>query len=267
MTLSGESRSRRLALVAVRDRFNAFVSRHEVAWELTFAGLAIVYVAAGFVGDDAGPAARLWIDALDWALTGVFVAEFVARITATYDRRAYLRGHWIDLVALVPAVRGLRVLRLLRLLRLVRAFAGIARALTHVERLARHKGLIWLIAAWIGVMLLCSLGYYAAEHGVNAAVRDPFDALWWGIVTMTTVGYGDVYPQTAEGRFAAGVLMVLGIGLYSAVTATVTSFVLAGDRPVADAASRLRVLDGLRGEGRISADEYERKRAELLNLL
>lgn len=59
------------------------------------------------------------------------------------------------------------------------------------------QGLIWLLAAWVGVMILCSLGYYAAERGVNEAVTQPLDALWWGIVTMTTVGYGDVYPVTS----------------------------------------------------------------------
>jgi voltage-gated potassium channel len=253
--------------VSLRDRYNAFIAGHEVAWELTFAGLAILYVAAGFLGDEASPEARPLIDALDWGLTAGFVAEFATRIMATRDRRAYLRGHWIDLAALVPAVRGLRVLRLLRLLRLVRAFAGIARALTSVERLAGHKGLVWLLVAWIGVMLLCSLAYYTAEHGVNPAVKEPIDALWWGVVTMTTVGYGDTYPQTVEGRLAASVLMILGIGLYSAVTATVTSFVLTGDRPATDAAARLRALDALRDEGRLSTDEYERKRAKLLDLL
>jgi voltage-gated potassium channel len=77
-------------------------------------------------------------------------------------------------------------------------------------------------------MLLCAIGLYIAEKGVNAAVDSPLDALWWGITTMTTVGYGDVYPVTPEGRIAAAILMVLGIGLFSAVTATVTSFLIAG---------------------------------------
>ncbi len=244
-----------------------FTARHEAAWELTFAGLAILYVTTGFAGESAGPAQQQWFDSLDLALTVVFAAEFTVRIAASYDRPAYLRGHWIDLVALVPAVRGLRVLRLLRLFRLVRAFAGIARALSTVERLAQHKGLIWLLEAWTGVMILCSLGYYAAEHGVNEAVGQPLDALWWGIVTMTTVGYGDTFPVTTEGRLAAMILMVLGIGLYSAVTATITSFVLAGDRPGRDAADRLRALDGLHEDGLVTAVEYERKRAVLMDLL
>jgi len=67
--------------------------------------------------------------------------------------------------------------------------------------------LIWLFVAWIGVMFLSALGLYISEVGVNEAVRTPLDALWWGLTTMTTVGYGDVYPTTAEGRISAAVLM------------------------------------------------------------
>jgi voltage-gated potassium channel len=62
-------------------------------------------------------------------------------------------------------------------------------------------------------MFLCAVGVYVSEVGVNKAIQSPFDALWWGLTTMTTVGYGDVFPVTAEGRLSAAVLMVLGIGL------------------------------------------------------
>lgn len=208
----------------IRVRYRELVADHEVAWELTFAGLAVVFVILGFV--DVAPEQQGLLEATEWTLTGLFAAEFATRLWAAADRRDYVRGHWIDLVALVPPVRALRVLRLARLLRLVRAFAGVARALGHVERLARHRGLIWIFVAWIAVMVLTSIGLYAAEKGVNAAVEDPLDALWWGVSTMTTVGYGDVYPTTDEGRLAAMALMLMGIGLFSAVTAVITSFVL-----------------------------------------
>ena len=91
-------------------------------------------------------------------------------------------------------------------------------------RLASHRGLVWLIAAWLGVTVLASIGLYSAEHGINEAIAEPLDAVWWAIVTLSTVGYGDVYPVTAEGRVAAMALMVLGIGLYSAITAAITSY-------------------------------------------
>jgi voltage-gated potassium channel len=240
--------------LTLRERYAGFIARHEVAWELTFAALAVVYVLVGFAGESPE------IDVIDWALTAVFAAEFATRLLAASDRLAHLRGHWIDAVALVPAVRGIRVLRLLRLLRLIRAFAGVARALASLERLARHRGLVWLLAAWTAVMVLCSLGLYAAENGINRAVESPLDALWWGITTMTTVGYGDVTPMTVEGRIAATVLMVLGIGLFSAVTATVTSFMLTSG---SDPLDELAKLGDLRDRGLVTEMEYARKRDEL----
>jgi hypothetical protein len=75
----------------------------------------------------------------------------------------------------------------------------------------------------------CSAWLYIAEHGVNKAVDNPFDALWWGVVTLTIVGYGDVTPVTTEGRIAAMALMLLGIGLFGAITATITSYLMARD--------------------------------------
>jgi len=192
------------------------------------------------------------------------VAEFTTRFLASHDRRVYFGGHWIDLLALIPTVRAVRILRLLRLLRLVRAFAGIARALTTLERLARHRGLVWLFAAWSAVMILCSLALYAAENGVNEAVESPLDALWWGISTMTTVGYGDVTPVTPEGRLAATVLMVLGIGLFSAVTATVTSFLIHSDPSPLDELAR---LGDLRDRDLLTPEEFEGARARIAGRL
>ena len=250
----------------MRDRFNTFVARHEVLWELGMAALAIAYVGIGFVIDGAAPVDRSSLQAVEAAMTVVFAAEFAIRVFATRDRGRYLRGHWIDLVALVPVVRGVRVLRLLRLLRLIRAFSGIFRATQHFERLARHRGLAGLFTAWLAVMVICSIFLYTAEVGVNEAVESPLDALWWGIVTLTTVGYGDVYPVTGEGRIAASILMLLGIGLFSAITATITSFMLA-TADSAPASVRLRRLAQLHAEGLLTGEEYAAKRSEAIDRL
>lgn len=244
-----------------RDTFNAVIERHEIAWELGFGLLAILFVALGFLIDDVPVGTRPGLEALELALTLIFLAEFSSRFLAAHDRTRYLRGHWIDIVALAPPIRAARALRLLRLLRLVRAFAGIYRASMHFERLARHRGFAWLVVAWLSVMVICSIGLYAAEHGLNKAIDSPFDALWWGISTLSTVGYGDVYPVTPEGRLAAMVLMVLGIGLFSAITASVTSYLIATGRSGdASAAGRLtdelERLTGLREQGSLTEEEF-----------
>jgi len=252
----------------LRDRYNAFITDHEVAWELLMAALAVVFIVAGYAADNAssGEGAGYW--ALETALTVLFAAEFSSRIWASRDRRGYLRGHWIDLVAIVPTVPGAKLLRLLRLLRLIRVFAGVYRALTSLQRLAGQRSLIWLFSAWLGVAVICSAAMFIAESGVNPNVKSPADALWWGIVTLTTVGYGDISPITPEGRFAAGALMILGITLFAATTGTIASFLIsaqqASQRGVPE---RLRELRALHLEQLVTDQEFEAKRAELVQAL
>jgi voltage-gated potassium channel len=153
---------------------------------------------------------------------------------------------------------------LLRLLRLVRAFAGLHRSLERVEALLGHRELATVFIVWLAVMLLGSLGLYAAENGANAAVNSPFDALWWGVTTMTTVGYGDIYPITPEGRLAAMVLMLLGIGLFGLITGTLTSLLMRSGPASTDPLSRIRALADLRDDGIVTEQEFLAKKTKWL---
>ncbi|MBI3747364.1 MAG: potassium channel family protein [Chloroflexi bacterium] len=255
--------------MSLRDKYNSFIARHEIAWELTFAGLAILFVVVGFAEPEEGPIGDAILSVANVGLAIVFAGEFATRFLAAHDRRGYLRGHWVDLVALVPTVRGLRVLRLLRLLRMVRAFSGAYRALNGLDRVANHRGLARLIILWLAVMVVCSVGYYLAENGISKCVTSPLDALWWGIVTLSTVGYGDVYPVTPEGKIFASVLMILGIGLFGAITATMASYLVAtqGEREDNGPLNHLRELVSLRDAGVVTPDEFDAKSLELVRRL
>ena len=251
----------------MRLAFNRFVERHEVAWELGMAALAIVYLVIGFAAEDGASSA--WMGSAEVALTAIFALEFAARFAAAFDRAAYLRGHWIDLLALVPSVRQFRLLRLLRLLRLVRTFAGIYRALLHVERLLGNRQIATIGVVWLAILVLTSFGMFIAEQGVNDAVNDPLDALWWGVTTMTTVGYGDIYPVTPEGRIVATILMVLGIALFGVITATATGLIVRGESEDAaghpDPVLQLERLFDLVRAGGVTEGEYNAKKADLLS--
>jgi voltage-gated potassium channel len=256
--------------VSRRDAFNGWFVTHEVAWELAMAVMAIVYVALGFIVDDLPAGERPELGAAELILTGLFVVEFASRILAARSRSGYFRGHWIDVIALAPPIRVFRVLRLLRLLRLVRAFAGLYRAGMHVHGLARHKGFAWLLLAWLGVMVVCSAWMYIAEKGINKAVDNPFDALWWGVGTLTTAGYGDVYPQTTEGRLAAMALMLLGIGLFGAITATITSYLMTHESAHVGGiehslVGELERLAALRHTGALTDQEFAEVKRQLLS--
>jgi voltage-gated potassium channel len=250
----------------MRDRFNAFVRRHEIAWELGMGVLAILYVAVGFALDDPAAGNLGLLVPFETALTGVFLSEFASRFGASRDRRRYLRGHWIDLVALIPVARGLRIARLLRVLRLTRFFASTYRAVVRAERMRGADGIALVVVGWAAVTAICCIAFYAVEGDVNPALRTPLDAMWWGVTTLSTVGYGDIIPVTQEGRLVASALMLLGIGLFGAITAIVTNTLMASTdhEGSSGALTDLERLAALRASDAISIEEFNEAKGRVL---
>lgn len=252
--------------MSLRDRFNGLVQRHEIAWDLGMGLLAIIYVAVGFALDDPTLGSSGLLVALETTLTVVFLAEFGSRFTASRDRQRYLRGHWIDLLALIPVARGLRIARLFRVLRLTRFFGSSYRAVVRAERMRGAEGIALVVVGWTAVTAICCIALYAVEADVNPAIKSPLDAAWWGVTTISTVGYGDVTPVTAEGRLVASALMLLGIGLFGAVTAIVTNTLLAASSGTSStsALADLERLASLWESDAISDDEYQATKRRLL---
>ena len=260
-------------LGSLRSSFNSFIQHHEIAWELGMAGLAVVYVLIGFASDQASAPYQPALAGADLFLTVVFIGEFATRFLASFNRVRYLRDHALDLVALLPVARGLRVARLLRLLRLVRTFTGLRRVFTSVDRLANHHELGTLVIAWFGTMFLCSTVFYAVESDVNPGLRDAGDAVWWGIATLTG-GTAEIRAITDEGRIATAALLILGVALFSAITAVLVSFIVSSEPVPApapalapiptDPSRRLRDLASLRDDGIITGEQFETARDDLL---
>ena len=138
---------------SMRARIRGFIARHIVPWEVTFAVLALIWVALDFGFENATGQTATWVFVATVALNIIFAIEFFGRLWAAIDRRRHLRNHVVDAVALVPPFR---ILRLLRLFRLVRVFSGVYRAGMRWGPLAEHRGFLSLVVAWVvlGVPLL-----------------------------------------------------------------------------------------------------------------
>jgi voltage-gated potassium channel len=227
--------TRQLNSVGHRQAINAFVARHDLAWDLSMAGLALLYIFAGLFEDH--PHGVLNVENLtpiEIAITAIFLGEFSLRFYAAASRTAYLRSHWIDLLALVPAVRYLRFLRLgrvvyllqaARFLRLgvfVRFLAEANRACNQVRWIAQRNGIHILLLAALGLVVIGGSIAWELEHATNQSFTNFGDAIWWAFATMTTVGFGQG-PMTLPGRIIGGVIMVVGIGCFGLITATVTA--------------------------------------------
>jgi voltage-gated potassium channel len=162
--------------------------------------------------------------AANWIIWAVFAVELAAVLVVAPRKRAALRAHWLDvaIVALTIPLLGkaLAWLRLARLFRLARFVVIVARALQAERRLTSGDSL--RVAAILTVTAIVVAG--AAQSAVSAGeFASLWDGVWWAVVTVTTVGYGDLYPKTVQGRLIGVVLMFVGVGFVSLLTAAVAS--------------------------------------------
>jgi voltage-gated potassium channel len=167
---------------------------------------------------------------VDWSVWGIFAAEYLFLLALATDRRHYFRTHLFQLVAVViPALRIVRLLRAFGLVRLLYPLRGgssvsmAAREWSEIRHLAHRRGVAFAGAGVVVVLLVGAYVMYLVEHPTNQSFASYGLALWWALVTMTTVGYGDASPQTVWGRVVAGVFMVVGIGVFGIVSATIAA--------------------------------------------
>lgn len=156
---------------------------------------------------------------------------FVVRLSRAKSKAAFLKWGWIDLVSSIPTfdiLRAGRLIRLIRLLRILRAVRSTRLLVTHIFR-NRTRGTFAAVAS-ISVLLLIasSISILNVETDQNSNIKTAEDAIWWAFVTITTVGYGDKYPVTTEGRIIAAMLMVAGVGLFGTFTGFVASWFIQG---------------------------------------
>ncbi len=170
-------------------------------------------------------------DAADYGIWALFVIEYGVKFYLAPNRWAYFRtpGHLFDLaIVVLPFLRPLRVVRSVRSLRALRALrlaSFLGSGAHHARAILRKQGLsyVLLVAVFI-VFVTAGLEVAFEAHARGATITNYGDALWWAIVTVTTVGYGDKVPLTAAGRGVAVFLMLTGIALFGVITASIASY-------------------------------------------
>jgi voltage-gated potassium channel len=167
---------------------------------------------------------------MDSILTIVFLADLVRRLVVAENRSAYLiHGYgWVDLLATIPILRILRILRIYRVLIVMRRFGGPVRALKAFFSNKAAGGLLMVLLIAILVMEWGALLVLMAERGAEGAnIVNAEDAIWYVLVTMSTVGYGDTYPTTDLGRIFGALVIVVGVGVFGTLAGFLANVFLA----------------------------------------
>lgn len=188
-------------------------------YPMTLLGIAWLVIAIIVVTTDVNSAASTALVGTLFALWVILLVEYLVRLVISPDRRGYLKRRWVEpATVLAPPLQGWHFLGIEKMCLLIHEAA------LRVEAILKHHSLFRVLIAAAATLLLGAWLVLLFEENVKGSnIHNYPDALWWSIVTVTTVGYGDRFPVSSGGRAVASVLMMVGIGLIGVLTATVAS--------------------------------------------
>jgi voltage-gated potassium channel len=187
------------------------------------------------------------IQTADTVVCLILLADFSVRLYRAESKSTFMKWGWIDLIASIPNIDILRFGRLVRMLRVIRLLRGVRsvhRVLQQVMENRMRGGAVSLGLMAFLLITFSSVSILVVEREAGSNIKSAEDAIWWSIATMTTVGYGDCYPVTTEGRIIGIVVMVCGVGMFAGLSGLVASLFLGGqDRKAAELEELLRRLE------------------------
>jgi len=164
---------------------------------------------------------------IDDLICVLFLYDFFYRFIKAPSKLKFLKWGWIDLISSIPTFEYLRygrLIRLIRIFRILRAFRSVKYLTSHIFK-TRTKGTFSTVSLISFLMLIFgSISILQVETVPESNIKTAGDAIWWAFVTITTVGYGDKFPVTGEGRIIAAFLMVTGVALFGTFTGFIAAW-------------------------------------------
>jgi voltage-gated potassium channel len=192
------------------------------------------------------------LDYADYAVCAMFFTDFVVSLVRAPNRWRYLATWgWLDLLSSIPTVDVARWGRAARVLRVFRVLRGLRATKLLASLILKRRAQSSILAASLVVLLLlvsCSIAVLHFEDDPASNIKSAEDAVWWAFVTITTVGYGDRFPVTSEGRLIGALLMSAGVGLFGVFSGFLAAWFLGSDESAPDKPDPATEIVALRAE-------------------
>ena len=189
-------------------------------WNQTLTVLALAFLVAfsyPAFNTDISDSTQTILDLIQWISWGAFASDLLYGLSTAKNKKSFLLKHPLDIAAvLLPFLRPLRLLRII-------SFGGLA-----LQKVAMGKQFAITLKVFIAsifIAYVAAIQITISERAVDSSnIKNFGDGIWWAITTVTTVGYGDKFPTTMEGKFLAVGLMIVGISLMGVITASVAAW-------------------------------------------
>jgi voltage-gated potassium channel len=189
-------------------------------WNQTLTVLALAFLIAfsyPAFNADISDSTQTSLDLIQWISWGAFASDLLYGLSTAKNKKNFLLKHPLDIAAvLLPFLRPLRLLRVI-------SFGGLA-----IQKIAMGRQVaitLKVLIASIFIAYVAAIQITISERAVDGSnIKNFGDGIWWAITTVTTVGYGDKFPTTIEGKFLAVGLMIVGISLMGVITASVAAW-------------------------------------------
>ena len=243
------------------------INETATAFQIFMIVLSVYVLGALFVDGmyDLSPAMDELINQIDFIVCMIFMGDFFYRLHRAPSKLKFLRWGWIDFISSIPMLsvfRGGNVIRIVRIFRILRAFRSVKILLKYLLKNRTQNTLVSVGAISCMVAMGGSMAILRLEQAIPTGnIKTPSDALWWSIVTITTVGYGDRYPVSDGGRVVAAILMIVGVALFGTFTGFVASLFVEPDikREENEVHALAQQIKALRGEIQAIDDKISRQ--------
>lgn len=187
----------------------------KISYEVFLFVLALIAVSTLFSDNPE----YVWIDRSIWL---IFFVDVLVRFILAPKKWEYIRKNPLDIIVALPLDAIFQSARLLRIFRLIRILLVVSKFMNPIYQIIKQNQLERTISFALVLIFVVSIPINLVEPDINSYG----DAIWWSIVTMTTVGYGDISPSTGLGRTLAVILMIVGIGIIGVVTGSIASYLI-----------------------------------------